>query len=135
MLHIVWVQVSAGVAHSLFVGQAGQLWGCGSNAELQLSQEQSMSSAPTPLRLLPTAAGQPVRFAVAGGSHSLAVLEKRPHTSGQLRRSIGGQPLASSGWKLPDSFSKEKSHEDNSLLQWDAVSGCTRVQYCLQLWL
>lgn len=97
MLHIVWVQVSAGVAHSLFVGQAGQLWGCGSNAELQLSQEQSMSSAPTPLRLLPAAAGRPVRFAVAAGSHSLAVLEEWPHTNGQLRHSIGGQPLASSG--------------------------------------
>ena len=104
MFHIVWVQVSAGVAHSLFVGQAGQLWGCGSNAELQLSQEQSMSSAPTPLRLLPAAAGRPVRFAVAAGSHSLAVLEEQPHTNGQLRRSIGGQPLASSGWKLPDSY-------------------------------
>ena len=49
-----------------------------------------MSSAPTPLRLLPAAAGQPVRFAMAAGSHSLAVLEARPHTNGQLRRSIGG---------------------------------------------
>jgi len=91
---LAWVQVSAGAAHSLFVGQHGQLWGCGSNTELQSAEEQSMSSIAAPQRIL-GAAGRPVRFAVAAGSHSLAVLEQQPKSNEQLRRSFG-TPLASS---------------------------------------
>ena len=87
------LQVSAGAAHSLFVGQHGQLWGCGSNTEVQLAQEHSVSSAAAPQRIL-HAAGRPVRFAVAAGAHSLAVLEQQPQTNGQLRHSLGTSPAA-----------------------------------------
>ena len=80
--------MSAGAAHSLFVGQHGQLWGCGSNAELQLAQQQPVGSAAVPQRLL-HAAGRAVRFSVAAGAHSLAVLEQHPQINGQLRSSFG----------------------------------------------
>lgn len=87
------LQVSAGAAHSLFVGQHGQLWGCGSNTELQLAQEQSVGTAALPQRIL-QAADRPVRFAVAAGAHSLAVLEQHPQANGQLRSSSGTFPAA-----------------------------------------
>lgn len=81
-------QVSAGAAHSLFTGQQGQLWGCGSNAERQLAQEPASSGdVPVPRRLLQSA-GRAVRFAVAAGHHSLAVLEEQTRSNGQLRRSL-----------------------------------------------
>lgn len=47
-----------------------------------------MSSAAVPQRIL-HAAGRPVRFAMAAGAHSLAVLEQQPQTNGDLRRSLG----------------------------------------------
>ena len=50
-----------------------------------------MSSAAVPQRIL-HAAGRSVRFAVAAGAHSLAVLEQQPQTNGDLRRSLGMTP-------------------------------------------
>ena len=52
-----------------------------------------MSSVAAPQRILGSA-GRPVRFAVAAGSHSLAVLEKQPQSNEELRRSFG-TPVAS----------------------------------------
>ena len=88
-------EVSGGAAHSLFTGQQGQLWGCGSNAERQLAQEDAdeAGGAPVPRRLLQSA-GRAVRFAVAAGHHSLAVLEKQPRSHRQLRRSMSECRLA-----------------------------------------
>ena len=61
-----------------------------------------MSSAAVPQRIL-HAAGRPVRFAVAAGAHSLAVLEQQPQTNGDLRRSLGTSPAV--GAVLPCSAS------------------------------
>ena len=89
-------QVSAGAAHSLFTGKQGQLWGCGSNAERQLAQEDAEEGggALLPRRLLQSA-GRAVRFAVAAGHHSLAVLEEQPRANRQLRRALSEARLAS----------------------------------------
>ena len=86
---LAYEQVSAGAAHSLFTGKQGQLWGCGSNAERQLAQEgaDGDGGAPVPRRLLQSA-GRSVRFAVAAGHHSLAVLDEQPRSNRQLRRSL-----------------------------------------------
>ena len=88
-------QVSAGAAHSLFTGQQGQLWGCGSNAERQLAKEDADEDGAAPVtRRLLQSAGHAVRFAVAAGHHSLAVLEKQPRSNRQLRRSMSECRLA-----------------------------------------
>ena len=111
---LAYEQVSAGAAHSLFTGKEGPLWGCGSNAERQLALDgaDEDGGAPVPRRLLQSA-GRAVRFAVAAGHHSLAVLDEQPRCNQQLRRSMSecrlpqcwdtkrrfiGYPWTAKGW-------------------------------------
>ena len=51
---------------------------------------------PVPRRLLQSA-GRAVRFALAAGHHSLAVLDEQPRSNRQLRRSMSECRLANAG--------------------------------------
>lgn len=84
------VQVSAGAAHTLFVTARGELWGAGCSEERQLALDDPADvPGPCPVPGLP--ADRPVRFAVAAGDHSIAVLESAPHQNG-INTPPGGPP-------------------------------------------
>ncbi len=81
-------QVSAGARHSFFLGPRDELWGSGANDEGQLAL-QSVSSVALPTRI-PGLPGLPLRFAVAAGDHTIAVVEESSPQNGGLQRHSSG---------------------------------------------
>lgn len=95
----VTAQISAGGRHSFFLGRDDELWACGSNDEGQLALEQSAQSAEQSVQSMPSVALParvpglpclPLRFAVAAGDHSIAVVEECGlHNGGTARGKPG----------------------------------------------
>lgn len=70
------------------MGPGEQLWGSGANDEGQLAL-QNAPSMHLPMRV-PSLPGLPVRFAVAAGDHSIAVVEEPGLQNGGLQRRTSG---------------------------------------------